>query len=121
MTMPEQTAAPEVQALLKNAALACTWTLDGTRSTVGLRSKSVWGLVPVKGAFGQVSGTGAVSADGAVTGRVAVAAVSIDTKNKKRDTHLRSAEFFDSENHPDLVFTVTGITPSGSGSGATVS
>jgi polyisoprenoid-binding protein YceI len=121
MTMPEQTAAPELQALLKNAALAGTWTLDGTRSTVGLRSKSVWGLVPVRGAFGQVSGTGTVSADGEVTGRVAVAAASIDTKNKKRDAHLRSAELFDSENHPDLVFTVTGITPSGSGSGVTVS
>jgi polyisoprenoid-binding protein YceI len=121
MTMPDQTAAPELQALLKNAALAGTWTLDETRSTVGLRSKSMWGLVAVKGAFGQVSGTGTVSADGEVTGRVAVAAASIDTKNKKRDTHLRSAEFFDSENHPDLVFTVTGITPSGSGSGVTVS
>lgn len=81
----------------------------------------MWGLVAVKGAFGQVSGTGTVSADGEVTGRVAVAAASIGTKNKKRDTHLRSAEFFDSANHPDLVFTVTGITPSGSGSGVTVS
>src|SRR5271170_3784571 len=115
MTMPEQTAAPELQALLKNAALAGTWTLDETRSTIGLRSKSMWGLVAVKGAFGQVSGTGTVSADGEVTGRVAVAAASIDTKNKKRDTHLRSAEFFDSGSNPDITFTAAGIRPSGQG------
>jgi polyisoprenoid-binding protein YceI len=121
MTMPRQAAAPALQALLKDAALAGTWTLDGTRSTVGLRSKSMWGLMTVKGAFGQVTGTGTVSASGEVTGRVAVATASIDTKNKKRDVHLRSGELFDSENHPDIVFAVTGVTPSGSGSRVTVS
>jgi polyisoprenoid-binding protein YceI len=115
MASPGQVTGSALQALLDEAALAGNWVLDGARSTVGLRSKSIWGLVPVKGAFGQVSGTGTVAADGQVTGTISVAAASIDTKNKKRDVHLRSADFFESEKYPDIVFAITGITPSGPG------
>jgi polyisoprenoid-binding protein YceI len=110
---------PEPQALLNSAALAGNWALDQARSTIGLRSKSMWGLAPVKGVFRQVSGKGTVTASGEVSGTVSVGAASIDTKNSKRDTHLRSADFFDSANHPDITFTVNGIRPSGQG--ATVS
>jgi polyisoprenoid-binding protein YceI len=110
-----QATTPDLQALLKDAALAGSWTLDSSKSTVGLKSKSMWGLVPVKGVFRQVTGKGAVSPAGQVTGSVTAAAASIDTKNKKRDTHLRSADFFDSDTHPDLTFTVNQITPSGQG------
>ena len=73
----------------------------------------MWGLVPVKGVFRQVTGEGTVSPAGQVTGRVAVAAASVDTKNEKRDTHLRSADFFDSDNYPDITFTVNQATPAG--------
>jgi polyisoprenoid-binding protein YceI len=73
----------------------------------------MWGLVPVNGVFHQVTGNGTVSPDGAVTGGITVAAASIDTKNARRDTHLRSADFFDSDNYPDITFTVEGIRPSG--------
>jgi polyisoprenoid-binding protein YceI len=104
-----------VQALLKDAALTGNWTLDASKSTVGLRSKSVWGIVPVKGVFRQVSGEGTVSPTGDVNGTVTVGAASIDTKNKKRDTHLRSADFFDSDTYPDITFTVTQARPSGQG------
>jgi polyisoprenoid-binding protein YceI len=121
MTSPGQVTAPAVQALLDDQALAGSWVLDGSASTIGLRSKSVWGLVPVKGAFSQVSGTGTVAADGTVTGTVTVAAESINTKNKKRDVHLRSADFFESDKYSEIVFTVTGIAPSGAGAGVTVS
>jgi polyisoprenoid-binding protein YceI len=115
MASPGQVTAPALQALLDDNALAGSWVLDGARSTVGLASKSIWGLVPVKGAFGQVSGAGTVAADGQVAGTIAVAAASIDTKNKKRDVHLRSADFFESDKYPDIVFTVTGIAPSAAG------
>jgi polyisoprenoid-binding protein YceI len=104
-----------VQALLKDAALTGNWTLDASKSTVGLRSKSVWGIIPVKGVFRQVSGQGTVSPTGDVNGTVTVGAASIDTKNKKRDTHLRSADFFDSDTYPDIIFTVTQARPSGQG------
>jgi polyisoprenoid-binding protein YceI len=105
----------EPQALLNSAALAGNWTLDPSRSTIGLRSKSMWGLAPVKGVFRQVSGKGTVTASGEVSGTLTVGAASIDTKNSKRDTHLRSADFFDSASHPDITFAVNGIRPSGPG------
>jgi hypothetical protein len=44
---PAQMTAPALQALLKDWALAGQWGLDSRRSSIGLRSKSIWGLVPV--------------------------------------------------------------------------
>jgi len=70
------------------------------------------GLARVHGVFRQVSGNGTVSQDGQVSGTFAVAAASIDTRNARRDKHLRSADFFDSDSHRDVTFTVEGIRPS---------
>ncbi len=104
-----------LQALLQDGKLTGNWTLDASRSSIGLRSKSVWGLVPVKGVFHQVAGEGTVSASGQVSGTITVAAATIDTKMAKRDTHLRSADFFDSDNHPQITFSVDQVAPSGPG------
>jgi polyisoprenoid-binding protein YceI len=101
--------------LLRNGTLAGNWTLDPSRSQVGLRSKSMWGLVAVKGAFGRVSGKGTVSPAGEAEGTITVDAASIDTKNKKRDEHLRSADFFDVGNHPGITFSLDDLEPSGEG------
>jgi polyisoprenoid-binding protein YceI len=105
---------PALQALLANGALTGEWVLDPGKSSVRLKSRSM-GLFAVSGVFREVSGNGTVAPDGAVSGTVTVAAGSIDTKQAKRDTHLRSADFFDSDNHPSIVFTVDGIRPSGPG------
>jgi polyisoprenoid-binding protein YceI len=108
--------ASETEALLADGKLAGAWTLDGARSSVGLRSKSVWGLVKVKGVFGQVTGAAVISAAGEATGTITVAAASIDTGVKKRDDHLRSADFFDAAKYPDITFSASSVTLSG-GSG----
>ena len=63
----------------------------------------------------EVSGNGTVFPDGEVSGTLTVAAASIDTKNTRRDTHLRLADFFDSGNYPDIAFTAEAIRPSGQG------
>jgi polyisoprenoid-binding protein YceI len=101
--------------MLTEGALAGSWTLDPARSSIGLRSRSMWGLAPVKGSFREIGGTGTVSPDGQVSGTVTVAAASVDTKIAKRDAHLRSAEFFDADAHPHLTFRLDRITPSGQG------
>jgi polyisoprenoid-binding protein YceI len=44
-----------------------------------------------------------------------VAATSIDTKNARRDKHLRSADFFDIENHPDITFAADGVSATDGG------
>ena len=110
-----QLTAPAVQALLADASLAGDWALDGAKSTIGLRSRSIWGLVPVKGAFGQVTGHGTVSPTGEVSGTITVAAASIETKNAKRDTHLRSGDFFETDTFPHITFSVDRLQPSSEG------
>jgi polyisoprenoid-binding protein YceI len=107
--------APPLQALLKDGALAGEWVLDPSRSSVGLKNRSMRGLVRVTGVFREVSGNGTVRPDGAVSGTLTVAATSIDTKNTRRDSHLRSADFFDSGHHPDIIFTADGLRLSGPG------
>lgn len=102
---------PTALAALADGRLAGSWSLDPARSQVRLATKSMWGLVPVKGVFGQVSGSGTVSAAGEVSGALTVVAGSIDTKIKKRDDHLRSADFLDTASHPGIIFTVKAITP----------
>jgi polyisoprenoid-binding protein YceI len=110
-----QRTAPTARALLTDGVLAGQWVLDPGTSSIRLKSKSIWGLVPVRGVFREVSGSGTVSPDGQVNGVITVATASVDTKNAKRDTHLRSADFFDSDNYPDITFTVKGIRPSDQG------
>lgn len=38
---------------------------------------------------------------------------SINTKNEQRDGHLKSADFFDAENFPEMIFTSKSFTRSG--------
>jgi polyisoprenoid-binding protein YceI len=111
----ERTTAIALDLLLQEQVLAGEWVLDPRTSTITLKNKSMWGLVPVSGVFREVSGYGVVSADGEISGTIAVVAASIDTGNAKRDTHLRSGDFFDSANNPDITFTADGIRPSGQG------
>lgn len=114
MASPERTTGQALRELLNDGALAGEWTLDSSRSTVSLTSKSLL-VVPVRGVFRQVTGHGTVSPAGAVRGTLTVGAATVDTRNAKRDTHLRSADFFDSDNHPDITFTVEDIRPAGDG------
>jgi polyisoprenoid-binding protein YceI len=111
--------APALQALLADGTLAGTWVLDPGKSAIRLKTRNIWGLIPVNGVFREVAGNGLISSDGEVSGTLTVAAASIDTKNARRDRHLRSADFFDSDSNPDITFTADGIRASGQGAAVT--
>jgi polyisoprenoid-binding protein YceI len=113
--------ASEIQALLADGKLAGAWTLDGAKSSVSLSSKSVWNLVKVKGRFTQVTGAAVIAPGGEATGTITVAAASVDTANKKRDDHLRSADFFDAAKYPDISVGISSATLSAGGEDAAFS
>jgi polyisoprenoid-binding protein YceI len=69
----------------------------------------------VRGVFGAFSGTIDYDAENVERSKVQVEidAASIDTREVKRDAHLRSADFFDVENFPKLTFQSTGVKRTG--------
>ena len=72
----------------------------------------MWGLMTVKGHFGEVRGDARVTYTGAVSGRLAITAASVNTRNRKRDEHLRSADFFDLEKFSEISVVLTAANPS---------
>jgi polyisoprenoid-binding protein YceI len=87
------------------------WRLDPTRSSVEFHARTFWGLATVKGRFERYEGTLALSDTPAVV--LQIEAASLDTKNARRDKHLRSSDFFDVENHPQVRFVSDSATLDG--------
>jgi polyisoprenoid-binding protein YceI len=88
-----------------------TWRVDPEASELTFRSRGVFGLVPVRGSFGAYEGE--LEVDGRdVRGELRIEAATLDTKNEKRDTHLRSADFFHVTVHPTVTFSLTELAPS---------
>lgn len=103
----------DASALLADGTAAGHWELDLAGSRAEFHVKHFWGAITVRGSFSQLTGEGDVGPDGTITGRLTIGAESLHTGNRKRDEHLRSADFFDVEHHPDIVVTVTGAKPAG--------
>jgi polyisoprenoid-binding protein YceI len=89
------------------------WLLDPAGSTAKFGVRHFWGAITVHGTMGPMSGEAVVSPDGSATGRISFDVRSLDTGHRKRDEHLRSADFFDTDSHPRAVLTVTSAHPAG--------
>jgi polyisoprenoid-binding protein YceI len=87
------------------------WMLDPDRSQVEFRVRTFWGLSTVKGRFGSYSGKMDLSSEPAIV--LTVVANTLDTKNKKRDNHLRSKDFFDVDEFPEVMFVSESVTVDG--------
>jgi polyisoprenoid-binding protein YceI len=87
------------------------WRLDPARSSVAFHVRHFYGLMTVKGSFADYEGTLDLSATPAV--QLTIQAGSLDTKHKKRDEHLRSEDFFDVANHPQVRFVSETATLNG--------
>lgn len=90
---------------------AGTWTVVPDQSTITAKAKSMWGLVPVKLRFEEFSGDGQISSPQTVFGRIDIKAASVKTGIRKRDEHMRSADFFEAERYPDISVVVTAGEP----------
>ena len=103
--------------ILESAALRThltgTWKIDPVHSEVSFTVRHLM-LSKVRGRFGDFGGT-IVIAEDPLQSRVeaVVALASIDTGNEGRDEHLRSADFFEVDQHPELTYRSTGIRADG--------
>jgi polyisoprenoid-binding protein YceI len=95
------------RAVLSDPASVGVWKVDPARSTIGFKAKSMWGLAPVKGRFKEFSGDGQITDAQTAFGRIDIKVASLDTGIRKRDDHLRSADFFEVEKFPDISVVVT--------------
>lgn len=89
------------------------WTIDPSHTSLGFVARHLV-VAKVRGRFGAVTGVITVAEDAlasSVTAQIDMA--SVDTGDTARDEHLRSADFFDVENHPSMTFTSTSVSGQG--------
>ncbi len=87
-----------------NTLTKAKWTLDPTHSELAFKVRHMM-ITNVKGEFRNFDAN--IESDGHFTKSsidVTIDATSIFTNEDKRDNHLKSADFFDVENHPTLSF-----------------
>ena len=91
-------------------AVASSWVLDTEHSTVGFAVKHMM-VTDQKGAFDTFSGTIELDDKDVTksTVNVTIEPASVNTKNKKRDDHLRSPDFFDAAKFPKMTFVSTKV------------
>ena len=90
------------------SARAATWDIDAGHSEVSFSVRHLM-ISNVKGSFDKFTGT-VVSDDKDITKstiNVDIDTASVDTRDAKRDEHLKSADFFDAAKNPKISFKST--------------
>lgn len=102
------------------AAGAPSWEVDPVHSSALFRIKHM-GASWTWGRFNSVTGSFSIDVaepkQSSIT--ISIDAASVDTGNAKRDTHLRSADFLNTEQFGELTFKSTSIAAKGTGFTAT--
>ena len=114
--MPEAVPMPEALTRIvdgRELPLTGNYVMDVHNSSVSFVARHMM-LTKVRGQFEHFSGRFTVAErieDSTVS--VEMDAASITTSSDKRDSHLRSEDFLDVENHPEVSFSSTSIEPDG--------
>lgn len=98
---------------LKTTELAAgTWAIDPIHSSIGFAVRHLM-VSKVRGAFEKFGGAITIAADGTPAVEAEIDVASVHTGNEQRDVHLRTADFFDVENHPTATFRSTTVEGDG--------
>lgn len=90
-----------------------TYTVDPSHSTVGFVARHLM-ITKVRGRFTSFSGTAEIAPnplDSTLSATVDLG--SVETGDAGRDGHLKSADFFATDEHPEMTFVSTGIKEDG--------
>ena len=87
-----------------------TWNIDGSHTRTGFSVKHLV-ISDVKGEFSKTEGKAQIDeADLSKSSiEVTIDAASVDTRDAKRDNHLKSADFFDVAKYPSITFKSTKV------------
>ena len=98
------------------ARAADDYVVNPMHAGVGFRISHL-GLSWVAGRFNNLSGNFTIDADdpGKCSFGLTITTESIDTNNSKRDGHLRSPDFFNVKQYPDITFKSTAVEPNKDG------
>jgi polyisoprenoid-binding protein YceI len=93
-----------------------TWTIDPAHTNAEFAVKHMM-ISTVKGHFADVTGTIVLDENDLENSHVEVSipTVTVDTRSAQRDGHLRSADFFNTDEYPAMVFASKHVTPKGDG------
>ncbi len=102
--------------LISSTLSAATYQIDGAHSSAGFTVRHMM-VSNVSGAFTKLSGSVDYDADNLAQSRidVTIEAASVNTRNEGRDKHIRTADFFDVENHPTITFRSKRVEKAGEG------
>jgi polyisoprenoid-binding protein YceI len=90
-----------------------TWDIDPVHSEVSFVVRHMV-VSKVRGRFDRFEGSLVLPVDPyEASVEAVVEAGSVNTGNDQRDDHIRSADFFDVENHPNITFRSTAVRPKG--------
>jgi polyisoprenoid-binding protein YceI len=97
-------------------AQPATWQIDPVHSTATFAVRHMM-VTTVRGTFQKLAGT--VQFDGkdikTLAAQATIDVASIDTREPKRDEHLRSADFFDAARFPAITFVSKRVEPKDAG------
>jgi len=82
------------------------WVIDPTHSEIGFKVRHLM-ISNVSGKFDQFEAEVETENEDFATAqiRATIKTASVNTSNLQRDEHLRNSDFFEVENHPDILFT----------------
>ncbi len=94
--------------------LTGTYAIDPVHSRIGFAVRHAM-VSKIRGSFDEFDGSGFFDADVPSNSRLqlTIKVDSIDTRNPDRDAHLRTNDFFDMENYPEITFTSTSVEATG--------
>jgi polyisoprenoid-binding protein YceI len=91
--------------LFSNYSYADSWLIDPSHTSITFKIRHL-GVSWVRGEFRSAKGIITYDSNNAeaTKAEITIDAASINTRNERRDRHLRSSDFFDVENHPKIQF-----------------